>query len=111
MIEKKIPIDMIIIVMILIPSQVDIRAPPSISSHSPASIEVEKGQVCNEFVKKQNKKIMLMMTLIIKIILTIPYFQDVTLSCKGTGSPRPAIKWTRDPEVGLEDGVDRKLWE
>ena len=52
---------------------------------------------------------MLMMTLIIKIMLTIPYFQDVTLSCKGTGSPRPAIKWTRDPEVGLEDDVDRKL--
>merc|ERR550519_3058589 len=43
---------------------VDIRAPPSISSHSPASIEVEKGQ-------------------------------DVTLSCKGTGAPKPAIKWTR----------------
>jgi len=43
---------------------VDIRAPPSISSHSPASIEVEKGQ-------------------------------DVTLSCKGTGAPSPAIKWTR----------------
>ena len=49
---------------------------------------------------------MLMMTLIIKIMLTIPYFQDVTLSCKGTGSPRPAIKWTRDPEVGLEDDDD-----
>jgi len=43
---------------------VDIRAPPSIASHSPASIEVDKGQ-------------------------------DVTLSCKGTGAPQPAIKWTR----------------
>ena len=43
---------------------VSIRAPPSISSSSPASITVEKGQ-------------------------------DVTLSCKGTGSPRPSIKWTR----------------
>ena len=46
------------------------------------------------------------MTIIIKMMLTIPYFQDVTLSCKGTGSPRPAIKWTRDPEVGLEDDDD-----
>ena len=43
---------------------VSIRAPPSISSSSPASITVEKGQ-------------------------------DVTLSCKGSGSPRPSIKWTR----------------
>ena len=108
MIDKTSTIDMIIIIMILIPSQVDIRAPPSISSHSPASIEVEKGQVCNEIVKKM---MMRTMTIIIEMMLTIPYFQDVTLSCKGTGSPRPAIKWTRDPEVGLEDDVDRKLWE